>query len=175
MNKKFYGFTLIEAIISICILTILSTIWFISYSWYTKDSRDANRITTIANIQESIEQIKMKNSKVPSPEKITWNWFINWIELFKVWIIWDELSGKLNLSNTPQDPLNKNNYSYWVTKNNKEYQIATILENKSIFWFTQNTYADFDNAISKVNWNYDWLITYNSWWSCLVNTPSLIV
>lgn len=57
----------------------------------------------------------MKNAKVPNPENITWNWVINWVELLKIWIVWDLLSQELHLNNTPQDPI-KMNYSYWVTK-----------------------------------------------------------
>ena len=51
-NKK--AFTLVELIVVITILAILSTIGFISLSWYSKEARDAKRISDANNLLTKI-------------------------------------------------------------------------------------------------------------------------
>jgi len=46
------AFTLVELIIVITILAILATIAFVSFSNYTKSARDANRVSTLTNLQK---------------------------------------------------------------------------------------------------------------------------
>ena len=49
------GFTLVELIVVITILAILWTIAFISFAWYSKNSRDSVRIADMNNIEKIFE------------------------------------------------------------------------------------------------------------------------
>lgn len=52
MLKK--AFTLVELIVVITILAILSTIAFISLSWYQVDARDAKRASDIKSLETKL-------------------------------------------------------------------------------------------------------------------------
>ena len=54
IQKKYYfpAFTLVELIVVITILAILWTVAFISFQWYTKDTRETVRISDIQNIKK---------------------------------------------------------------------------------------------------------------------------
>ncbi len=49
------GFTLIEIIISIAIISILSTVGFLSYSAYTVNARDYKRVSDISFIKTALD------------------------------------------------------------------------------------------------------------------------
>jgi len=70
-NKKW--FTLIEVLIVVVILTILSTIWFISYSSYVTTARDSQRKSDLSIINNEIKRNFL-------------NWF-NLINLVDTWIV----------------------------------------------------------------------------------------
>ena len=88
LNKKFLkknkiGFTLVELIIVITILAILATIAFISFQWYTKDSRDTNRLATINSLEKWLQIHQVKVWKLPLPENainITYSWTAIWYQ-----------------------------------------------------------------------------------------------
>ncbi len=169
------AFTIVELIIVITILAILATVWFLSYSAYTSNARDWNRLTSIWEIQNWLNMFKLKNSKFPSAEGTIFSWTINWIALVYVWEFWDNISKSISLGFTPTDPLTKTKYTYGTTKDYKYYQISSIMENT--VWYenhiTNQTYAW--NEEAKVEWNYKWILRYSSWsekW--IANVPSLI-
>ncbi len=184
------GFTLVELIIVITILSILATIAFISFKWYTSNSRDGNRLATIKNIESGLELYSLKTSKYPTPENITWTWVI-WAEtLVYVWEIADNISRNINMSKTPKDPLSNNNYIYWTDTNYSYYQIATVLENWVAYAspsslvahfppqlrgtmgeFIPTTYADSSSYQAYVVWNYTYPLRK---WTKLYSLPSLI-
>ncbi len=157
MNKlKIKGFTLVELIIVITILVILATIAFVSFNWYTKTARDSSRITTIKNISKWIDSFFIKTWNVPNVDNQTATWVILWETLTYVWNIWENITNLIWMWEIPKDPLTWNNYVYGIDVNKKKYQIWWVIE---------------DWVVSKVEWNYNWLLRTNT---KIYNIPSLI-
>ena len=169
-NKS--AFTLVELIIVITILAILATIAFISFQWYTKSARDGNRLSTISNIQKWLDVYLVQVWTLPEPDWTISSWSLNSVQLVRMWIIWDNISRLLKLSKTPTDPVWWNNYTYWISADNKYYQIWATLENlESYNNLTKTTYADNWNYRAKVVWNYKYPLKI---WSSLYSLPSLL-
>lgn len=183
-NKK--AFTLVELIVTITILVILVTIWFISFQWYTKDARDWNRVAALKNIEAWLWIYYTSNFKYPKPDILTWQtklqtWAlsISWtiVEYSYLWEIWNNLSKDLQISSTPKDPLTWNNYLYATTLKWKSYQTSSILENIVSYKkeLVTNVYA-WSNYIAKVEWNHKIeVIQKIDWkWKFITIVPSLI-
>lgn len=172
IKQKTRAFTLVELIIVITILAILATIWFISFQNYTKDARDWNRLATVANIQKWLDIYALQSTKYPEPNWIVLSWSLNNQELTRVWIIWEEIAKIIKISGKTTDPLIWKNYIYWVSADNKYYQIAMIMENlNSNNNILNNTYANNSSYKSKVVWNYNYPLKYN--WK-IRTLPSLL-
>lgn len=60
--SKYEGFTLIEAIVTVTIIGILSTISFVLFSQVTLTARDGVRRENLALIHASFQQYKMENA-----------------------------------------------------------------------------------------------------------------
>lgn len=176
LNKKFLkknksAFTLVELIIVITILSILATISFISFQGYTKNARDSNRTATISNLQEWLDLYWIQTTKYPEPEWKVLSWSLNWVQLTKVWTIWETITRLIKSSNVPQDP-NWWSYAYWISADNKYYQIWTTLENTTTYNnLTKNIYANNWNYRAKVVWNYIYPLKLN--WK-FYSLPSLL-
>lgn len=126
-NKKW--FTFVELIVVVAILWILSTIWFISYTANLGTARDSKRISDIAIIGSALKQYKQQRWSyvIPSPGD---NFYL--LIASSTWAIQWTLNNKTTLSTLqtiPEDPEQKIYYSYSVTPNRQEYQIAATLEN----------------------------------------------
>lgn len=127
-NKK--GFTIPELLIAITILSILSTIAFISYTGYSARVRDTARISDIKNITKILDLFKLDTAKFPNPTDgvdITHSWALVWTQ----WVFWKESANETRkIFGDLRDPLYDNSYSYSTTSNRKEYQISAIFENE---------------------------------------------
>jgi type II secretory pathway pseudopilin PulG len=174
MKKKYNWFTLVELIIVITVLAILSTIWFLWFTWYTKDARNSTRTTTISSVKTSLALYKEETSKYPYPDGPISSWSINNQQLVNNGEIWDWMKIILKISWELKDPLTWTNYTYWVTSDNKEYQIWSISEWWELWWIiVENAYAAWE--IAKVEWSYKWILKYSSGSRTYVsNVPSLI-
>jgi len=134
MNKK--AFTFIELIIVITILSILSTIWVLYYFEYISTWRDTTRTQDIRIIQAWLDTYFSHRLTYPYPKdyfNITYSWSIvayQWI--VKSLAIWTK---------TPVDPKTNWYYSFSITKDREEYEIAWTLENSN-------------ENISIILWNY---------------------
>lgn len=172
-NKNW--FTLVELIIVITILSILSTIAFLSFSWFTHKAKDSKRLTDVTNIKKSVEIFSIKAWKYPdisSDNKA----LAYWKEIFKYWEIDNNLTELLGIKWLTKDSISSKNYIYGVSFNNKKFQVWGFLEDKNNFSFILKTYANNDNYISIVEWNYDWMIKFSTWWSLYItNPPSLLL
>jgi prepilin-type N-terminal cleavage/methylation domain-containing protein len=157
-SQKIKWFTLVELIIVITILAILSTIAFISFQWYTKNTRDSNRLTTLKNIESWLNIFQTTNSKYPEPE--------NYVEIQSSWavLIWyqwyikDNVSRLINFSNTPIDPLDNKNYIYSTNAQKNKFEIMWFLESNNDIAFLNQAYADNSTRIPKTKWNNIWII-----------------
>jgi len=126
INKKAFSF--VELIVSVTILAIISTIWFISYSSYLWDSRDSQRKSDLAQVWSALKVYKQKRWYYPPPGdsfNLTYNG--TWIVL--QWRF--DQNVRLNtLDRLPFDPKAKIPYVYSITKNAQEYEMAATLENE---------------------------------------------
>ncbi len=180
VGKK--AFTLIELIVVISILSILWTIGYLSFSWYSKDARDTTRASDVKQIENSVLLSLTKRWVVPeptNPKNITYSWWT----LFKQWTFWrSTLDNVWRLNKVPLDPLFGNEYTFSISSTRKSYQVWAILE-----WTKVNVSspAIFDKThavvtteiIPYVKWNYNWQIVHTStWWIVyVVAIPSLIL
>ena len=175
--KQKLAFTLVELIVVIIILTILWTVAFISLNWYTKTTRDTVRISDIAKIDRGLESFKLEAAVYPDPddpEIITYSSSEVWTQ----WVFWESAFTNIaSLDKVPVDPLTWLEYTYSVTSDRKEYEIATILEsNNTAYNQVEETHAWEDEVYVRVSWDYNWKIlrTYNWLDVTLLAVPSII-
>lgn len=136
-NKKAFSF--VELIVSVTILAIISTIWFISYSSYLWDSRDSQRKSDLAQVWSALKVYKQKRWYYPIPGN-KFELTYNWTGIVFQWKF-DENVRLNTLDRLPLDPKSKTWYIYSITKNAQEYEMAATLENE-------------DNPIALVNGTY---------------------
>lgn len=185
ISKQVKAFTLVELIIVVTILAILAAIAFLSFQDYTKNTRDSNRTTTLSNIQKWLDIHLVQVWTLPEPEWEIANWSlkVEWgldVELVKVWVISDTITRLLKLNKTPTDPVSWDKYFYWISADNKNYQVWVTLENLESYipfpfggvlrWGLQ-TYANNWNYRAKVTWNYKYPLKLS--WK-LWTLPSLL-
>lgn len=127
INKK--AFTLVELIVWITIISILSTIWFISITWYLVDTRNSERISDLSQIKVAIKTYKNQKSKIPFPEDYFGikNWAIN--NIAWQWKLWKNISLS-TIDEIPFDPKLKIPYSYSITASKQEFQLGAVLESE---------------------------------------------
>ena len=121
MIKLKNGFTLVELIVVITILSILWTIAFISIQWYSSISRDSVRLADLSNISKSLEIFYVQSWKYPIPSDYV-SVEYQWAEVWKQWKIWESVLTNLKtLDKTPVDPLSNSFYTYSITNKGTEY------------------------------------------------------
>ena len=124
-NKK--AFTLVELIVVITILAILSTIWFVSYSWYLTWVRDTNRISQLKAISEWLN-LYWTNHSLPTPDSTSIK-IMNWTKhIATQWYAWKNVLETITYSTEWVDPKDKTYYSYYLTRDKKYYQLMAFLE-----------------------------------------------
>lgn len=164
-------FTLVELIVVITILAILVTIWFVSFQWFLRDARDGNRVASVKSIWEWLELSSLKVWKYPEPDKQEWQELLTWALLIDgqeyeysyLWEIWETVMRTIWLVKETKDPMTWNKYTYAITKNGKEYQIASILEWNIAKWETIINKANAASYKAKVDWNHRSEIIYDTW------------
>ena len=171
-KKSKKAFTLVELIIVITILAILAIVAFVSFREYIGNARDGNKLTTLSNIEKWLTLYNMKTGNYPNPDNVYGSWNYSWILLSEVWFIGTRVAQGINMNKVPKDPIVQHEYTYWLSKDKKYYQLGSVLENNQSSIVSQ-TYAN--NYISKVIWNYKWLMTFSTWGiNYISNLPSLI-
>ena len=122
------AFTLVELVVVVTILSILASFGFLYLSANIKDSRDAARISDLGSIEKALEIYEIKNGNYPLPDnyvEVTYDDSTLWYQ----GTFWDETFREIRrLSNKPVDPLSKNEYSYSVLHNKREYEVSTVFE-----------------------------------------------
>lgn len=175
MKKNiFKWFTLVELIIVITILAILTTVWFVSFQSYIKNTRDSNRVTTLKNLDTWLNLSYTKTQKYPNPDdyiSILSSWSLIWYQ----WYAWDIVSWIILMNKTPVDSLDWKKITYSINSYQNAYQLLTFLENrenitlksKSII---KQTYSSTLNArYPKIIWNDLWILLWATW--SYLNTP----
>lgn len=151
-NKKAFSF--VELIIVLTIIFLIGTV-FIKISSDSKEKTDNAKIVTDLNsISNSLSAYYQKNNNLPLPDgnknyyKEKWNYSHEKFDDSKnpaFWVYWvvPETELKEFLSEIPRDPRTNQFYSYWRTKDAKDFEVVWI-EKK---W---------NDYFSKVVWNYKW-------------------
>lgn len=125
--KNIKAFTLPELVVTITIIIILSTVWFISYNSYLSDARDTQRKSDFAQIWSALKVHQQQRVTYPIP----WNNFELTYNSNIVAYQWKLNSSVVigTINSLPLDPKLETPYIYSVTNDYWEYQIALTLEN----------------------------------------------
>lgn len=121
------AFTFIELVISITIVSILSVLGFVSYSKNLEDSRDSQRISELWWVSAWLKLHKSKRWEYPTPwskYNITNSWYVSAIQ----WKL-DENLIISTIDKIPLDPFVEVPYTFSISRNNQEFQLAATLEN----------------------------------------------
>jgi len=121
------AFTLVELIIVITILAILATIAFMSFQGYTRQSRDANRVSTMKNIEKGLSIFFTKSWIYPQTESgmlIT----ASGTTIGYQWFVWDGVVRAINMNQVPLDPEDNTRYLYSTNEKKTKYQLMAFME-----------------------------------------------
>jgi len=123
------AFTLVELLITISVLTILSTIWFVAYTNYLEDSRDTNRINQVQNIWDWLEFAFARQEKLELNNPV--DIYIDWEKYSSQWDISESMLKKIKFFWSWEDPLTKQAYTVNISTSEKDYDVLTLLERPS--------------------------------------------
>lgn len=152
MKKQ--AFTLVELVVVITILAILATVGFVSFSGYLAWARDTNRIAQVKSMADALQLYKAKSSLPIPDDKVDVQ--ANWTTIAYQWYIGANVLETIEYTEKGLDPKDKNYFSYYLTKNKKDYQLMTFLEEENedvLAWVFNKTKAvDNSERIPKVLW-----------------------
>ncbi len=154
-KKNFKAFTVVELVIVITILVILWTIWFMSYSSHLVWSRDANRLSQLITMNWWLEVYSTDNI-LPQPDniiEIRANWSVIWYQ----WYIWKSILWMIGYSQWWMDPKDEQYFSYYLTKDKKNFQLMSYLEDikniqSAINIFNHANAIDYSKRYPTVYW-----------------------
>lgn len=148
MNKRAFSF--VEIIISISILVVLAIVATTATNNIKNNSNNSRVIADLATVQNWFLSLKNENKFLPEPE---WNknyysqsgsYEHKWGQTY--WVYWKITQNTLDkkyLNITPLDPRTNQYYSYWVTTDYKQFEVAWVI------------YDDWWHR-ARVLWNYTW-------------------
>ncbi len=151
------GFTLVELIVVITVLAILATVWFVSYSWYSAQARDSNRLAAVSMLQKAIEVDSIATWDSVMPDNT-----IN-IKLWNnlVWYQWEageSVFSKIKYTSWWVDPKYWDYYTYFLSSDRRNVQILTYLEtlnyaNENLVGISNQLYANnYENRYPYYKW-----------------------
>ncbi len=187
MKKNIIGFSLVELLVVVTIISILATIAYLYFDGNVGKSRDSKRITDLSEIEKALEVYQTKKWSFPDPSNgvditysgssVAWTQGTFWLDTNRVLrVFWNEY---------PVDPLFENEYTYSVLNNKREYQISALRENldaeeglwEQVFSFlTPNKAQAAQIETAYVVWNYNGFMVQVSVGtdSFFIATPSII-
>jgi prepilin-type N-terminal cleavage/methylation domain-containing protein len=71
MRKNAYGFTIVELVVTVVVISILASLAIFSYSQIQKDARNSARTSKVQVIAEALEKYYAKNGEYPSCSAMT--------------------------------------------------------------------------------------------------------
>ncbi len=131
MKNTKQAFTLVELIVVATILVILATMWFAAFSDSIPNARDAQRIAAVAQIDSALSSYHSERQVLPYPGSY-FDITLSWSTVALQWKFDNTVRMNEKLRTLPIDPYTETPYSYWVTNNRQEFQIAATLENSDI-------------------------------------------
>jgi len=182
-NKINKGFTFVELIVVISVLAVLWIIWFYTLTSNLESARDSSNITAMNNIKSTLVSYKVNKWYYPKPTNSTdimYSWSVVWSQ----WTFGKDVIEKVDWSEeTIVDAYTKNEFTYSITSNKKEFQLAWVVENRNGDSISFNnllipgSFAATKNpATAVVIWDYNWnIITIDVLWiSNILSIPSII-
>lgn len=166
MGKLHKGFTLVELLVVVTILSILAAVWFVSYSSYLTWARDTARIWELSAISSWLIIYRNKNP-LPSPDNSVKILSAS-KELWLQWNMWKDTLSAIEYSKEGFDPLDKKPYSYYVSNSQQNYQLMGFLEKDKTVAFNllDNSYAnEYQGRFPYFEWDNLWILTNET------NTP----
>jgi hypothetical protein len=169
MKKNTFWFTLPELLVWLAILVFLSYIWYVKYSDYISDSRDATRYSKINEISDLIKAYKISHT-LPAPLdfiEVKANSKIIWYQ----WYAWSDILEKIHYSAEWKDPNDYTYFTYFITADRKSFELMWFYENEasleysSIFKKTYAKKVDYSIRYPYVSWDKVWIYTISD------NTP----
>lgn len=121
-------FSFVELIVATTIVIILSSMGFYAYSQYLIDARDSQRASDFASVSSSLKVYRQKRGAYPLPGDRFWLKNGATLVVARQWKLNKSVSLD-TLDKLPTDPYSKTFYSYSVTANRQEFQLAWTLEN----------------------------------------------
>jgi len=117
-------------LVVVTILSILSTIAFVSFAYQTRKARDAARSTNLKSISRVLDLHYLDEGKYPHASNAVPIYYSGAL-------VWEQGTfGDESIVETGKifgelkDPLYGNEYAYSVTANQKEYQLAAVFESE---------------------------------------------
>ena len=160
-NKK--AFTLVELIVVITILAILATVGFVSFSWYLAWARDTNRIAQLKSMSDALELYRTKKDLPIPDDKIDIQ--RSWETTAYQWYIGANVLETIEYTEKWLDPKDKTYFTYLLTKDKKEYQLMSFLEEEledqvafDSSFFNKSTAADLSERFPKTLWKKVWIL-----------------
>lgn len=162
MKKNKHWFTFIELFITVSIIAVLWTIWFITYSKSIPDSRDAARISHLSEIGNSFNVYKLKN-KLPLSDM-----FVE-VKVDNV-LVWYQASLSEDLLNNInytwvewwKDPKDNVYYTYYLSRDFNRFQLLGYLEVytnlKTTSFLNQVKAIDYTDRFPYMVWDKLWII-----------------
>jgi type II secretory pathway pseudopilin PulG len=124
-------FTFIELLVTITIMAILWTIWYISYTWYISSSRDSVRLSQLSSIYWAMEVYKTK-AYLPIPEsKVAI--YSSWVLIWYQWYANENILNMIGYQEWWIDPLDEEYFTYFLNTKQRKLWILAQLEN-NINW-----------------------------------------
>ena len=145
-SKKW--FTFVELIVVVTILGILGTVGIISYNTYLWSARDSNRLTQLSDIKSWLGVYSVDKT-LPTPEDSV-NVLANTNIIGYQWYAGEKILNLIGYNDGWRDPLDKTYFTYYITKNKKDFQLMAFLEEEDVVAFspvTQTYAASVDYAV----------------------------
>jgi len=160
-KNNILAFTLVELIVVITIVWILSTVGFVSYSWYLTGARDSNRFSQLTKLSDSL-QIYAASKSLPLPDdyiEITASGASNVIAY--QWYVWVDVLETIDYTNWGKDPKDDSYFTYYLTKDRQSLQLMTLMEESGSVALQNNTTyaADYSERFPKVYGKKMWVLT----------------
>jgi len=171
------AFTLVELLVVITILWILSSVAFVSYMWYSENTRDSARISNLVKLEKSLETRKAKAGEYPTPDDATEVTYL-WKTIFTQGTLGTRTKKHLKFQSEWMDPKYEADYTYSVTSDGNRFENWTIMEDgeNNTLWFFNNTYAAWDDvALNHGNFNGKFYSTKINWETHIFTLPSLVL
>ena len=159
MRKNINAFTLIEMLTVVLIISILSTIWFVSFTSYLSSTRDTNRIVQLEEIFKwlSTHITKWKLYKPEDRIDVKYGSGLVWYE----WYAWKKVLTSIWYSKEWVDPKDWTYFWYYLTKNRKYFQLLSFLENslpENLSIYDKSFATNLKSRIPYVKWQKLWIL-----------------